>query len=74
MQSTQDDDFDPADCIAGMDFEGFNLLPQPVSPIQALVPSVAASIPPITPAAAPSKLLCNGRNDQRTSTLPVATQ
>lgn len=55
MQSTQDDDFDPADCIADdFDFEGFNLLPQPVSPIQALVPSVAASIPPITPAA-PSK-------------------
>lgn len=55
MQSTQDDDFDPADSLADdFDFEGFAPLPQPVSPIQALVPSVAASIPPIT-AAAPSR-------------------
>lgn len=54
MPSTQDDDFDPAECIADeFDFEDFDPLPQPASPIQELVESVAASLPPIT-AAAPS--------------------
>ena len=53
MPSIQEDDFDPAACIAEFDFE--ELLPssQPVSPIQELTQSVAASLTPIT-AAAPS--------------------
>lgn len=53
MPSIQDDDFDPADCIAEFDLEDFDSPPQPVSPIQELTQSVAASLAPIT-AAAPS--------------------
>ena len=53
MPSIQDDDFDPAECIAEFNLEDFDSPPQPVSPIQELAQSVAASLTPIT-AAAPS--------------------
>jgi len=53
MQSIQDDDFDPEECIAEFDLEDVDSFPQPVSPIQELAQSVAASLTPIT-AAAPS--------------------
>lgn len=54
MPSTQDDDFDLDECLVEFDLEELNPSPLPVSPIQELVQSVAASIPPIT-AAAPSR-------------------
>lgn len=53
MPSIQEDDFDPAACIAEFDFEELVPSSQPVSPIQELAQSVAASLTPIT-AAAPS--------------------
>ena len=53
MLSIQEDDFDPAACIAEFDFEELVPSSQPVSPIQELAQSVAASLKPIT-AAAPS--------------------
>ena len=53
MQSIQDDDFDPEECIAEFDLEDVDSFPQPVSPIQELAQSVGASILPIT-ADAPS--------------------
>lgn len=53
MQSIQDDDFDPEECIAEFDLEELVPSSQPVSPIQELAQSVAASLTPIT-AAAPS--------------------
>ena len=53
MPSIQKDDFDPAACIAEFDFEELVPSSQPVSPIQELAQSVAASLTPIT-AAAPS--------------------
>ncbi|GAO21234.1 hypothetical protein ALISP_1054 [Alicycliphilus sp. B1] len=54
MPNTQDDDFDLDKCLDEFELKKLNPSPQPVSPIQELVQSVAASIPPITPAA-PSK-------------------
>lgn len=53
MPSIRDDDFDPAECLVEFDLEELNPSPSPVSPIQELAQSVAASIPPIT-ADAPS--------------------
>lgn len=53
MPNTQDDDFDLDKCLDEFELQKFNLSPQPVSPIQELVQSVAASIPPII-AAPPS--------------------
>ena len=53
MPSIQEDDFDPAACSAEFDFEELVPSSQPVSPIQELAQSVAASLTPIT-AAAPS--------------------
>ncbi len=53
MPSTQDDDFDPEECIAEFDLEELVPSSQPLSPIQELAQSVAASLTPIT-AAAPS--------------------
>ena len=53
MPSTQDDDFDPEEYIAEFDLEELVPSSQPVSPIQELAQSVAASLTPIT-AAAPS--------------------
>ena len=54
MHNMQDDDFDLTECIAGeFDLEDFDSSPQPVSPIQELAQTVAASLPPIT-ADAPS--------------------
>ena len=53
MQSIQDDDFDPEECIAEFDLEDVDSFPRPVSPIQELAQSVGASILPIT-ADAPS--------------------
>jgi hypothetical protein len=53
MPSIQKDDFDPAACSAEFDFEELVPSSQPVSPIQELAQSVAASLTPIT-AAAPS--------------------
>lgn len=68
MQSTQDDNFDPAECIADeFNFEDFDPRPQPVSPIQELVPSVAASIPPITAAAPSNAALWAEMNTAKTS-------
>jgi len=67
MQSTQDDNFDPAECIADeFNFEDFDPSPQPVSPIQELVPSVAASIPPITAAALSNAALWAEMNTAKT--------
>ena len=53
MPSTQDDNFDAKECIAEFNLEDFDSPPQPVSPIQELAQSAAASLTPIT-AAAPS--------------------
>ena len=53
MPSTQDDDFDPEEYIAEFDLEELVPSSQPVSPIQELAQSAAASLTPIT-AAAPS--------------------
>lgn len=53
MPSIQEDDFDPAACIAEFDLEELVPSSQPVSPIQELAHSVAASLTPIT-AATPS--------------------
>ena len=53
MPSIQEDDCDPAACSAEFDFEELVPSSQPVSPIQELAQSVAASLKPIT-AAAPS--------------------
>lgn len=53
MPSMQDNDTDPEECIAEFDLEESVPSSQPVSPIQRLAQSVAASLTPIT-AAAPS--------------------
>lgn len=53
MPSMQDNDTDPEECIAEFDLEELVSSSQPVSPIQELAQSVAASLTPIT-AAAPS--------------------
>ena len=53
MPSIQEDDFDPAACIAEFDLEELVPSSQPVSPIQELAQSAAASLTPIT-APAPS--------------------
>ena len=54
MQRMQADDFDSEECIAEVDPEELGRSPSPVSQLQELTQSVAASISPIT-AAAPSR-------------------
>lgn len=53
MQSIQNDDFDPEECIAEFDLEECDPSLSSASPIEEMAQSVAASLPPIT-AAAPS--------------------
>lgn len=67
MPSTQDNDFDLEECIAKIDFEDFGPPPQPVSRIQELVQSVAASLPPITAAAPSNTALWAEMNKAKTS-------
>ena len=68
MSSIQDDDFDPAECIADeFDLEDFDSSPQPVSPIQELAQTVAASISPIIADASSNAALWSEMNAAKTS-------
>ncbi len=67
MPSIQEDDFDPAACIAEFDFEELVPSSQPVSPIQELAQTVAASTPPIIADAPSNAALWSEMNTAKTS-------
>lgn len=68
MSSIRDDDFDPAECIADeFDLEDFDSSPQPLSPIQELAQTVAASISPIIADASSNAALWSEMNAAKTS-------
>ena len=67
MPSIRDDDFDPAECIADeFDLEDFDSSLQPVSPIQELAQTVAASISPIIADASSNAALWSEMNAAKT--------